>query len=146
MTEDKDNVTTLSDIFPEKESDSEESTTTIDLNVPTAKERKVYDLKWKSRLARLMKHGNSLLKSKFDDSLTNDEINLISEDWEDVLNDVAKSGPLYLKVGLTVITSALIVYSFVHRVASKRKSKGGNEVEDKGETGPSRNDTRKSKA
>lgn len=103
------------------------------------KEAKTYEIKWKSKIARAMKIINVGLDKLYEETFTGDEVSIISEEWEDVCTDVLKRGPLALKVGIAVIMTFAVIFSYAIRVHNKLKRK--KDEKSTGETGPTPSNT-----
>jgi hypothetical protein len=103
-------------------------TSEVDLS-KEKKPTKEYVIKWRSKINKLLKVVNVAVEIKLKEKFTNEEISMISEEWEDIMSDLLKKGPFIVKLAVTVITTGAIVAGFIFRV--KRRIHAN-----KGETGP----------
>lgn len=126
----------LDDLFDSDNAEIEEEDSEIE--VREEQKTKMYDIKWKSKIARGLRLVNVALERIFHEQLKGEETQLLAEEWEDVLGDVLKQGPLLLKVGIAVFMTLAVVISYVSRIKTRLNR------ENSGETRPTQDDTSKS--
>lgn len=126
----------LDDLFDSDNAEVEEEDSEIE--VREEQKTKMYDIKWKSKIARGLRLVNVALERIFHEQLKGEETQLLAEEWEDVLGDVLKQGPLLLKVGIAVFMTLAVAISYVSRIKTRLNR------ENTGEARPTQDDTSKS--
>jgi hypothetical protein len=108
-----------------KETSESKTEVSGETELPRTKSPKTFEIKWKAKLNKGLKAVNIVLERKFSDRLSDQEISMIAEEWEDVLSDVLKRGPLPVKIGISVLITFAIIFGYVERVRRKiaRKNK-----------------------